>query len=144
MSLLTKSVLILLALIISFASGRYLTPTKIQEKIVIQEVVKESSKSELEHTTREIKKPDGTIIREVILSDKKETAKEQSRSELKEKLVLTDKPNYRIGIIPKYSLETKEINYPVTIEKRIYGPVFIGVYINPNLKEFGIPISVEF
>ncbi len=142
--LLTKIVIGIVALALAFASGRYLTPAEIQEKEVIKEVIKEVVKTEKEYITRETKRPDGTVIKEVIVTDKKEIAKEQSKEESKEKIVKNEKPNYKASVIPKYSFETKQITYSGSIEKRIFGPVFSGIYIDPSKKEIGIPITLEF
>lgn len=108
-----------LLLVLSFASGRYLTPTKIQEKEVIKEVIK----TEKEYITREIKKPDGTIINEVIISDKTETAKEETR----EKLVINDKPKYHLTYLPQYSFDNKKLYHGGTASMRVAGPVFVGL-----------------
>lgn len=131
----TKIGLGVLALAIAFASGRYFAPVKIQEKQVVKEVVR----TEKEYVTREIKKPDGTVIKEVIVTDTVKTAKEKT----KEKIVTNEKPNYKASIIPKYSFKDYKISYGASVEKRLMGPVFGGVYADTD-KNLGVVISLEF
>lgn len=132
----TKIGLGIAALAIAFACGRFLTPTKIEEREVVKEVVK----TEKEYITTEVKKPDGTTIKVVEVRDKQETAKEET----KEKIVINEKPKYKVAIIPKYSFDKKDITYSGSASMRVAGPIFVGVYIDPSRRELGIPITLEF
>lgn len=135
-SLLTKIGLGIAALAIAFACGRFLSPTKIEEREVVKEVVK----TEKEYITTEIKAPDGTTIKRVEVRDKQETAKE----EIKEKIVINEKPKYKASVIPKYSFEKKDITYSGSVSMRVAGPIFVGVYVDPSRHEFGTSIDLEF
>jgi Na+-translocating ferredoxin:NAD+ oxidoreductase RnfG subunit len=143
-SLLTKIALGVLALVIAFATGRYMTPAKIQEKEVIKEVVKEVVKTEKEYIVRDIKRPDGTTIHEVVVSDKTETSKEQSKEKTTEKIVSNEKPKYKVSYIPQYNFSDKKIYHGGTAEVRVAGPIFVGgYYSNINDSVVGITISLE-
>lgn len=124
---LKKYAVMLLALGLAFAGGRYLTPEKVIEK--------QSVKTEIEYITREIRASDGTITKEVIKRDVVEKTKE--------KIVESSKPNYKVTLIPKYSIPKKEITYGASIEKRILGPIFGGIYADTE-KNIGLTVSLEF
>lgn len=126
-SLVTKIVVSIVALAIAFATGRYMTP----EKVITQDRVK----TEVEYITREVKSPDGTIIKEVIRKDIVEKEKL--------KLVESKKPDYKVSLIPKYSIVDKEFSYGGSIEKRIAGPIFAGIYADDK-SNIGLVISLEF
>jgi hypothetical protein len=127
MNKITKVGIIVVALAVAFASGRYLTPEKVTEKL--------TTKTEIEYITREIKGPDGTITKEVIKRDVVE--------KVKDKVVEAKKPQYKASVIPKYSFSKNTISYGASIEKRLIGPVFGGVYADSE-GTVGAVISLEF
>jgi hypothetical protein len=126
-SLITKVGISIVALAIAFATGRFMTP----EKVITQDRIK----TEVEYITREVKTPDGTVIKEVIRKDVIEKEKL--------KLVESKKPDYKVSLLPKYSLDTKEITYGASVEKRLAGPIFGGIYADSQ-KNIGLVISLEF
>lgn len=112
---------------ISFAIGRYTAPVKIEEKQVVTK--------ETEYITREVIKPDGTIVKETI---KKDTATKDTQ-----KIVENKKPDYKVSIIPQYNFSDKKMIYGASVEKRIAGPIFAGIYADSNTN-VGVSISMEF
>lgn len=134
-SLIIKIGLGITMLVIAFACGRYLSPTKIEEREVIKEVVK----TEKEYITTEVKRPDGTTIKRVEVRDKQEIAKEETN----EKVVTNEKSKYKASLIPKYSFDKKDITYSGSFSMRVVGPIFVGIYIDPSRKEIGIPLTIE-
>jgi hypothetical protein len=127
-----KSVLIkiggvVLLLAFMFGLGRYTAPVKVEEKQIITK--------ETEYITREIVKPDGTIVKETI---KKDTATKENQT-----IVDNKKAGFKVAIIPQYNFGTKETIYGATVEKRILGNVFAGVYADTN-KTVGVVVSMEF
>ena len=112
---------------IAFAYGRYSAPNSVETREVI--------KKETEYITREIKQADGTVIKEVISRDL--TEKE------KDKKTVFQKPQYKVSIIPQYSFDDKKMVYGASVEKRISGPIFVGLYADTN-KTVGISVGIEF
>jgi hypothetical protein len=111
----------------AFAIGRYTAPVKVEEKQVITK--------ETEYITREIAKPDGTIVKETI---KKDTATKDTQ-----KTVDNKKPDYKVSVIPQYNFSDKKMVYGASVEKRIVGPFFVGIYADTN-SNVGASISMEF
>jgi hypothetical protein len=148
----TKYQLIIAAIliVIAFAFGRYTTPDKVVVKTEIKEIIveKESAKKDvaISETTEEIIiiKPDGTKI--VKKKNKKEekkkeetnkesvVAKEEKHEEIKEKA----KPQWGIG-----GMYQPSSVYGLVIDRRIIGPVFLGVWGKSDL-DFGLSVKVEF
>lgn len=126
MNTLTKIGLFVLCIGIAFGTGRYLTPVKVETK--------ESVRTEVEYITRVIKAPDGTVIKEKI---SKNTAQKDTQSKTENK-----KPDYKASIIPQYNLNTNTIKYGASVEKRVLGPIFGGIYADTD-KNIGVVISLE-
>lgn len=126
-SLPTKIGLLLLAIGISFAYGRYSAPKSVETKEVVRK--------ETEYITREVKQPDGTVIKEVIHRDIKETDKQAK--------TVYEKPKYKVTLIPQYNFDTKKTIYGGSIEKRISGPIFVGLYANTD-SVIGATVGMEF
>ena len=126
-SLATKIGIVLLCIGLSFAYGRYSAPKSLETKEVVRK--------ETEYITREVKQPDGTVTKEVIYRDIKETDKTAK--------TIYEKPNYKASVIPQYNFDSKEVTYAGTIEKRISGPIFVGIYADTK-KTIGATISIEF
>ncbi len=118
---------VVLLLALMFGLGRYTAPAKIEEKQIVTK--------ETEYITREIVKPDGTVVKETI---KKDTATKENQS-----IVDNKKPEYKVSLIPQYNFDTKQTIYGASVEKRILGNVFAGVYADSN-KQIGVVISMEF
>lgn len=119
------SVALLLAFM--FGLGRYTAPVKIEEKQIVTK--------ETEFITREIVKPDGTIVKETI---KKDTSTKENQT-----IVDNKKAGFRVAVIPQYNFSTKQTTYGATVEKRIMGNIFAGIYVDTN-KIAGIVVSMEF
>lgn len=116
-----------LLLAFMFGLGRYTAPAKIEEKQIVTK--------ETEYITREIVKPDGTIVKETI---KKDTAIKENQT-----IVDNKKSDYKVSIIPQYNFADKKMIYGASVEKRIIGNVFAGLYADTNTS-VGLTISMEF
>lgn len=116
----------ILVILFAGAVGRYTAPVKVQTK----EVVKKST----EYIVRTVKSPDGTITKEKI---KKDTSQKDTA-----KIVDFKKPQYKVSLFPKYNFDKKVVEYGGSIEKRVFGPVFAGVYADSA--SIGIVVSSEF
>lgn len=122
-----KILAVIISIGIAFAWGRYSAPKNVETKEVV--------KKEIEYITREVKKPDGTIIKEVIQKDLTEKAKDNK--------TVYEKPKYKAEIIPKYNFETKKTTYGASVSKRFSGPIFVGVYGDTD-KNVGVSLGIEF
>ena len=111
-SILTKIGIGIFLLGAMFATGRYTAPVKIEEKQIVTK--------ETEYITREIVKPDGTIVKETI---KKDTSTKENQT-----IVDNKKAGFRVAVIPQYSFDTKKTTYGATVEKRIMGNIFVLLY----------------
>lgn len=118
---------VVLLLAFMFGLGRYTAPTKIEEKQIVTK--------ETEFITREIVKPDGTIVKETI---KKDTATKENQT-----VVDNKKAGFKVSVIPQYSFDTKKTIYGATVEKRIMGNIFVGIYADTD-KKIGAVLSMEF
>jgi hypothetical protein len=112
---------------LAFAYGRYSAPKSVETKEVI--------KKETEYITREIKQPDGTVIKEVINRDLTQKATDNK--------VVYQKPQYKVNIIPQYNFDSNKVTYGASVEKRISGPIFVGIYANTE-KAIGVSVGIEF
>lgn len=135
----------------AYGVGRYLQPAEVKTKTKIKkeyvEVEKEKEKKETRTIEREIKRPDGTVVKEIIEEEIKESesvTKETEKSELKKKKVVDNlKPQWKIGASTSLR-QIKGRSYTVEVERRIIGPFFAGVYSRVDFKEYGVSISMEF
>ncbi len=118
---------VVLLLAFMFGLGRYTAPAKIEEKQIVTK--------ETEFITRETVKPDGTVVKETI---KKDTATKENQT-----VVDNKKAGFKVSVIPQYNFDTKQTIYGATIEKRIVGNVFAGIYADTN-KTVGVVVSMEF
>ncbi len=138
-----------LALVAAFSAGRFLGPrsmeTKEIEKVVYREKASQDDKKQVRVETRETILPDGTRIVENISDTKTETRTDSERSLDSEKTkvsIQTDKPQWSVG------LYTDRKFLAGTIDRRILGGVFLGVYGRTELPlstpELGLGLRLEF
>lgn len=194
---------VIIALIVGFGFGKYMTPTKtvtietrkeVDKELLLsvvkqirEEVRKEmqtiaqqmiaSTKQEMKKRTEILKKPDGTTIitkTEEVNTDTKTdaktnivtdttvtttTVKEETKTEDKSrtleesklKMVDYSKPNWYIGTnlgylwddVQKKSFGYKSMIIGGTIERRVFGPVFMGVWADSR-GAGGVGLHLEF
>lgn len=108
--------------------------TKPETRIEVQE--KEIIKTDVRTVTRTIERPDGSKETVTETTDKtKTTASKQA-------VVQTSKPNWAIGIAAESDYKLKPV-YEVEVNRRILGPIFVGLSINSEA-EAGIRLLMEF
>lgn len=118
--------------VVGYAWGRY----KTQAKIEIQE--KQIVTKETEVIYREIKKADGTVIKETVTKDT--STKENDKSNK----VTMAKVKNKLGVIGLYDFNKKEAGYGIAAERRIGdSPFFAGGFVT-NTKTVGLSLSLEF
>lgn len=118
------------------AVGRYSVP-----ECDKQETTKDTTEEikDIEETTTETKKPDGTIVKETKKIDKtitKDTHKKETITEDK-------KSNYRAAALVGYNFNTFLPVYGAAIEKRIIGNLSVGVWGTTD-RSVGASLSLEF
>ena len=164
----SKTVVLVLALGAAFAAGRFLAPDKVitqtevveVEKEVIREVVKESETEsvQLERQTHTIitERPDGTKITEIfevnkdtiVIDRRSEQGFEvdtETESEISDiRIVERSRPQWKVGTMAvTSSFEEFSVDYGLTVERRMFGPIFMGVTGVQN-QGVGLTLSIEF
>lgn len=122
-------IVVVLALGIGYAFGRYKVPARVevQEKQVI---VKET-----EVIVREVKQADGTVIRETITKD---TARKENDKSNK---VSNEKSKYLVSVSGSYDFTERKESFGGAVQMRIGDtPFFGGVIYNKNP---GIILTLE-
>ena len=152
MNLKTKVIILVVTLGMGYGFGRYLQPaevitkTEVKEKVVEVEV--ERVKTEFRTIVRYITKKDGTTIKEEIKEeikdDKKVVKREEKKEVKKEKKIVYLKPQWKVQAMADLSTLDDIPQYKIGVERRIFGPVFAGVYSSTNFKQYGVSLSMEF
>lgn len=154
MSLLKQIGILLLALGIGVAFGRYTLPARVVEKNV--EIVKEVTR-EVEVEKKDKKKnvqtkivetwwPDGRHTKEtyvldtstIVIDKRDETDTERESVKIVEKIIENAKPQWSASAGASF----QQI-YTFGIDRRVIGPVFAGLYGRTD-KEFGVNVRLEF
>lgn len=146
-----KKILVVIALmLLSAAGGRFLAPSKVEEKEVIKYVEKIVEKKIYVKDTKQAKrrvyiklvtiKPDGTKTTETKIFDSDQieiTQKENSTTTVeknvdsnKEKVVEYSKNDYYIFGSAKIDVNdlSSTLAYGLSINRRLLGPTYIGVF----------------
>jgi hypothetical protein len=130
--------------IISFGSGRYLTPTKVVTQIKTVEVEHVIKDDNVVTTTHEVKEPDGEDVVDTTTKDLTTTVTQEKEATEETKTVTTEKPQWKVsGIITAKPLTLYQPSYGALVERRILGPVFIGAGANTDSTLY-LSIGVEF
>ncbi len=140
---------IIVLLITAFAAGRFSGPKKVEikevEKIVFKDRVKTSENTKIRSERRQTVLPDGTKITEIIRdrdTESKTDTKREGSSEKSKESKTTNQSDWSIGL---YS--NREV-IAGTVDRRILGGVFLGVYGRSELPlsrpEFGLGVRLEF
>jgi len=130
---------------LGYSFGRYVQPAQVQIKTQVQIKEVEVARKNVVTVTHEEKKPDGTMIIDTRIEDK---STETTKTDTKEKTTETItnlKPQWKVQGLAGISLDKSFVGevYGVGVERRIIGPIFVGVY-GKTSKEVGLSLSVEF
>lgn len=106
----------------AFLYARF-TPEPIPQKL--------DSKKDTVYVERIIKKKDGTVVVEKI-----ERVKETIKIE-------NPKHQYRVAILPTYNFLDAKVIYGASIERRIIGDLWMGVY-GSTRGDIGLQVGLEF
>lgn len=134
MSIKTYIVVVLVLLGVGYALGKYTTP----ERVVTQTITKIVTVTQHDTQTVIVEKPDGTKTT-IIIDKSKDTTKQQQTDT---KTVENIKPQWHVSaqLVPQQGLLGPV--YGLQIERRIIGPVHVGVFGNTD-KEFGLSVGVD-
>lgn len=133
-----------LLLTAAYTAGRYTAPTKTVEKVVTVERLVEVEKRDVRTVVKEIKRPDGTFEKETRTVDLTVTEQSKDKRQESEKIVEAIKPQWRVGGGAGMADFRGTVVYAGQIERRVLGPVFAGVQAIPQLKYYGVSVSLEF
>jgi len=141
----TKTLIIVALLLglVGYAVGRYVQPPQVVTKEV--EVIKEVEvvKREVKTVIKEVVRPDGTKETTTSID---ETSKETSRRDAenrKDVTVVSEKAQWKAGIMAKASLTNVIPVYGFQVERRILGPFFVGAQ-GWGDQSAGLSLSLEF
>jgi len=151
MDLKTKIIILVSVLGIGYAFGRYLQPEKVVTKIQIKKeiVTIEVEKEKILYRTivRYITKKDGTVIKEEIKEELKETeniSRNENNTDIsKSKTITYKKAQYKVQLLTQV-VGSSTAGYKLGIEKRFLGPIFLGVWSETNFHTYGLSVSWEF
>ena len=126
-----------------YGAGRYMTPAKIQVKteIITKEV--EVTKKDVKIIEHEIKRPDGTIDKTTTTEDKTVVSDSRDSKSKASEVVVGVKPQWKVQALTTFKPTSFSYLYGISVERRILGPVFVGVHANTD-KNVGISLSFEF
>lgn len=128
----------LVLLAVGTGIGRYLTPAKVEEKVV--EKIVEKEKKDIHTVTRIVERPDGTKETTIEHTDKSTNTVATDKSK---ELKIDDRANWRVSVGTGYDFRRKEQLYIGTAERRILGNISVGVFGTTD-QQAGITVGIEF
>lgn len=126
--------------LVGFFSARHTSPERIVTKEV--EVVKTVVQKDTKTIIKKVKSPDGTVTTEIVKEDKSNI--NQNTSKNKETIVNNEK-QWKATLFTSFEAIARpsEASYAASIERRIVGPIFVGVW-GSTQGNGGVSVSVEF
>lgn len=116
--------LILIALAVGYAGGRYLQPAEVKTEIKEVEKVVEKIKKDIVIVEREVRNPDGTVVVDRRTEDRSEEAVRRD-SRRSEEIIVSMPAKWRAGVDVKASLTNFVPQYGATVGYRAFGPVWV-------------------
>lgn len=121
-------------LLVGASIGRYLSPSKVQEKIVEKEVTKTN-----EHTvTVVVKDPNGKETT-TITDDKNTTIVDDKKTDI----IISSRPDWHVRAGTGWSFDQGKQTYIIGIDRRIISEVSVGIY-GTTAREAGVTLSIGF
>ena len=135
-----KYVLVALVLIaVGYAAGEHYAPEKIKEVVVEKEVEKKNDNVSTHTVITE--KPDGSKVTTTDTVDKSVTLVTDNKTDTT--VVTNKKTDWHVALGEKYDYSVTGHYYTVSIERRVLGPIFLGVQGSTE-KSVGVTIGLEF
>lgn len=103
--------------------------TKIEEKEVV--------KTRIVTQVREVVKPDGTTVRDTVITDNSEETRRRVERQVERVL-----HNWVVGVGATTGYDKLEPTYTLDVSRRILGPFFVGGRVGEQ--EAGVTVSMEF
>lgn len=132
---------------IGLTAGYYLFNSPTPPATNLVDKSKEETKTNTKtKKTKETRRPDGTVIREVTETIKDKKTKDQTNIDIKTTPATGKNNKLSLFVVSDFkSLDSlKSPQYGVGYERRVLGPWFLGAYTVPTAKEIGITLSLEF
>lgn len=140
----TKVIIVVAIAAVSYAFGRYMTPSKIEYKTI--EVVKEQEhvNKDIVVTEKEVRNKDGSVTIDRRIEDKSVETRNKESSRMESKVVTNQKTQWKAhALVGVQKTDFANPIYGLQIERRIVGPIFVGAW-GMDSKEYGVSVGLEF
>ena len=134
-----KYILFVIVIVISYATGRYMSPEKIKTEVKTVEVEKIVTK--VEHKTVKIKENKDGSKETIIVTDSKADTINHSRTQDQTKEV-TVKDKLNVSLLAGNSLPLSAPIFGASVQKNFIGPVTLGAWVLSN-KTAGLSIGLN-
>ena len=136
----SKYILFVIVIIISYATGRYMSPEKIKTEVKTVEVEKVVTK--IEHKTVKIKENKDGSKETIIITDSRADSNTNIRSQDKTKeSTVRDKIN--VSLLAGNSLPISAPIFGASVQKNFIGPITLGAWVLTN-KTGGLSVGLNF
>lgn len=135
-------VILLVAVVLGYAFGRYAQPARVETKIVTQIKTVEVESKNVKTTTTETTKPDGTKVVTTTTQDNS-VITDNTNSVTKSDTVKDNRAQWKVTAQLSPTKPQLYYFYGAEVDRRILGPIFAGAYMNVD-KNFGVSIGLEF
>jgi hypothetical protein len=129
--------LYIIILVIGLGAGSYITKMYFPTTKEVQ-VEKQIIKNDIKTITKVIEKKDGT--KETVTEVTDNSVKQEQKTETK---TVNKQKDHHINLGAEYNFKEKKQDYSLTVEKRLTGPLFLGVTGNTN-GSVGVTVGLEF
>jgi hypothetical protein len=131
----------------AYATGRYMTPARVETKIVtVEKEIKVETKQTEDHskTTIVIKK-DGTkiITKQTDISTKDNSTTKTDIKQDSSKVTIAMTPSLNISLLAGIDAGTTTLVYGASISRNLIGPIIFGVW-GLNNKTIGGSFGIQF
>lgn len=139
--------LVIIALAVSYAAGRYMAPVKIETKVV--EVEKKQTETERdkhkETTTVVTERPDGSKVTETRTTEDTNTQRstKSTTDTTSESVIKYASSRTTLQGIASYSPGSSGVAYGGSVSRNLLGPIVGGGFVLTN-GTFGVSLGLEF
>ena len=141
MSTIQKLSMVAALCVVSFLSGKFLGPARVEIKEVEKIVYKENQEIKKNYSKKEVILPDGTKTIETTINSDKHSEVNSETSKEKD-TITTNRPDWHLSV--GYELNADKVqSYSLSIQKRIFSELYIGVSANTQ-QTFGVSIGLGF
>lgn len=139
-----RNVLIAVAAIaVAFIAGRYSKPAE-TKTVYVRDTQTETHKDVKRRTVKETK-PDGTTV---VTIDTEASTKTREVEKVATKSETKNMPDWSLGVYTNavYTNPNTPHAYLVTLDRRVLSSLYVGVYVQTDLKEveYGLGVRINF